>query len=106
MHRLSAISGVLMRCWGSGGASHHGIAALLLATVSLACGRDTSGSDPVLPAPADAGAPDAALPLADVDLSGTWLGTLQVPPAPLRFVLNIERLEDGRWTGTADSPDQ
>jgi alpha-beta hydrolase superfamily lysophospholipase len=98
--------GVLMGCWVSKVASHHGVAALLLAMVSLACGRDSSGSDPALPAPADAGAPDAALPLADVDLTGTWLGTLQVPPTPLRFVLNIERAVDGSWTGTADSPDQ
>jgi uncharacterized protein len=90
----------------SGVASHHAMAALLLTAVSLACGRDTTRSDPALEARVDAGAADAALPQADVDLSGTWLGTLQVPPIPLRFVLNVERAEDGSWTGTADSPDQ
>lgn len=89
-------------------ASHRGVTALLLTLVSLACGSATSGLDSSLvePAPADAGAPDAAAPVADVDISGTWLGTLQVPPVPLRFVLNMERVEDGGWRGTADSPDQ
>jgi pimeloyl-ACP methyl ester carboxylesterase len=86
-------------------ARRRGVAALLLTVVSLACGSDAPEHEPSL-VPADAGAPDAALPVVNVDLSGTWLGTLQVPPAALRFVLNIERADDGGWTGTADSPDQ
>lgn len=87
-------------------ASHRGVAALLLTAVSVACGDGMSNVDPPRLAPEDAGAPDAASPVTDVDLSGTWLGTLQVPPAPLRFVLNMERAESGGWRGTADSPDQ
>jgi uncharacterized protein len=89
-----------------GVASQRGVAALLLTALSLACDSDTSRIAPPPVALADAGAPDAALPLADVELTGTWLGTLQVPPAPIRFVLNLERTGDGGWTGTADSPDQ
>jgi pimeloyl-ACP methyl ester carboxylesterase len=91
-----------------GDSSHRGVAALLLTAFSLACGRDTSHIDASLtePARADAGVPDADAPLADIDLAGTWLGTLQLPPSALRVVLNIERAEDGGWTGTSDSPDQ
>ena len=92
-----------MRCWMLRVASRRGVAALLLTVVSLACGSDTVEHEPSLVA-ADAGAPDAALPVVNVDLSGTWLGTLQVPPAALRFVLNIERADDGGWTGTATAP--
>jgi uncharacterized protein len=56
-----------------------------------------------LPGP---GLPRRTRAFADVDLSGVWLGTLTVPPVPLRLVFNLERAPDGGWTGTADSPDQ
>jgi len=84
-----------------------GMAALLMAALALGC-SDTASFDPpvVARAPADAGAPEAAAPVADVDISGTWLGTLQVPPAPLRVVFNITRGQNGAWAGTLDSPDQ
>ena len=41
-----------------------------------------------------------------LDPSGTWLGTLQLPSAKLRLVLNVERSGGGGWSATADSPDQ
>lgn len=45
-------------------------------------------------------------PPASVDIAGTWVGTLQVPPAPLLVVLNIDRSAEGPWGGTADSPEE
>jgi alpha-beta hydrolase superfamily lysophospholipase len=101
-------------CGLSGVGCRGGFAALFVAAVVLACGSDaTSVRTAILEqAPADAGAPeapsapDAALPVADVDIAGTWLGTLQVPPVPLRVVFNIERGQNGAWTGTLESPDQ
>ncbi|HKO94848.1 MAG TPA: hypothetical protein VJU61_27030, partial [Polyangiaceae bacterium] len=98
---------------GSGVAGRFGVAALLALGVALACSGDKAIFDPTLieQGLADAGAPDAAVPdaavpIADVDIAGTWLGTLQLPGAPLRLVLNAERGENGAWTGTLDSPDQ
>lgn len=89
--------------WGFG--SLHGFVGLTLA--ALACGDDTTSGQPSVPAvsaPNEVGPADAA-PNA-VDIAGTWLGTLALPPAPIRFVLDIRRGPGGEWTGTADSPDQ
>lgn len=74
-------------------------ALLLAAGLSFSCG--------------DAGSPSRnestegpRAPRAGIDIAGTWLGTLQVPPAPLRVVFNIEPDADSSWKGTADSPEQ
>ena len=97
-----------------------GVATLFVAAVAavaLACGSDTSSVSPVVlerasadagvpDAPDAPGVPDAAAPVADVDVSGTWLGTLPLLPAPLRVVFNITRAQNGAWAGTLDSPDQ
>jgi pimeloyl-ACP methyl ester carboxylesterase len=90
------------------GAGSRVVIVLLAAAVSFACGSDSSRIDAAVAERSltDAGGPDAATPVADVDIAGTWLGTLQIPPAPLRVVFNIERGANGTWTGTADSPDQ
>src|SRR5690606_18064516 len=40
------------------------------------------------------------------DLSGAWLGTLQVGPVQLRLVFHLTRQSDGTYRGTMDSPDQ
>jgi uncharacterized protein len=57
--------------------------------------------------PADAGVdPADAEPSVAADIAGTWLGTVEVPTGPIRFVLNFERGNDGAFRGTADSPDQ
>jgi pimeloyl-ACP methyl ester carboxylesterase len=76
---------------------------------AVACGDDAVSEGPAQPAP-DAGPPpvtlDAAAPSGVVDLTGTWLATLDLPPMPIRLVLNFERGADGDWTGTLDSPDQ
>ena len=37
---------------------------------------------------------------------GDWQGTLEVPGRSLRFVLHVEREEDGTLSATLDSPDQ
>lgn len=88
---------------------------LLLAAASAACGDDTSRVARTLEQPArpDAGSPSNAsgqggegASVADVDVSGTWLGSIATPPVALRIVLNLQRGADGGWTGTADSPDQ
>jgi pimeloyl-ACP methyl ester carboxylesterase len=85
---------------------------LVLVALGLACADDASRGQPsqsVQQAP-DAGsessleARDAAADAADI--AGTWLGTLQLPPIPIRLVLNITRGASGDWSGTADSPDQ
>lgn len=70
----------------------------------MSCDDSARVSGPV--ETADAGGADSADAAADVDISGTWLGTLDVAPFPLRVVLNFERADDGTWSGTADSPDQ
>lgn len=70
---------------------------MLVAAVSCGDSATVIGAEPV--AVADAG-------VEDVDISGTWLGTLEMPPIPLRIVFNFERSADGTWSGTADSPDQ
>jgi uncharacterized protein len=90
---------------GVSGVGSRRSAAVLLVTAALACGSDTSSIHPE-GLRADAGASDAEAPLAEVDLSGTWLGSAQLPSNSLRIVLNIQRGQDDRWTGTLDSPDQ
>jgi uncharacterized protein len=61
----------------------------------------------VVSAEADAAAPaDASVPVQVLDFAGTWLGTLEIPPAPIRVVLNLESDGGGAWAGTVDSPDQ
>lgn len=40
------------------------------------------------------------------DLTGAWLGTLQVGPTQLRLVFNFTRQDDGTYRATMDSPDQ
>lgn len=92
---------MLMRGPGSGGGHRYGVG-LLVAALSVACGSDSSSLDPAR----TEALPDSGVPVEGVDVSGTWLGALDVPPAPLRVVFNLERGEDGAWTGTADSPDQ
>jgi uncharacterized protein len=83
------------KVWGF--VSNGRLGALLLAAgLSLACGG--AGSENESPGP--------QAPHTDVDLAGTWVGTLQVPPAPLRVVLNIDRTTEGSWVGTADSPEE
>jgi pimeloyl-ACP methyl ester carboxylesterase len=71
-------------------------ALLLAAGLSFACG---DGGDPSEDESSQA-------PRADIDLAGTWVGTVEVPPVPLRVVFNIEGSAEGEWTGTADSPDE
>ena len=71
-------------------------ALLLAAGLSLACGDDGSPSEEE----------SSEAPRADVDIAGTWVGTVEVPPAPLRVVFNIEGSAESAWSGTADSPDE
>jgi pimeloyl-ACP methyl ester carboxylesterase len=44
--------------------------------------------------------------LYQVEIVGTWLGTLSVPGAELRIVFHITEAEDGTLSATMDSPDQ
>ncbi len=43
---------------------------------------------------------------ADTDLTGLWLGTLQVGGTPLRIVLRVSRQENKTYSAKLDSPDQ
>lgn len=90
------------------------VASLVLAATCVSCGEDSPRDRQAL-TPPDAGAATASepadaaspgAPVEDVDVTGTWLGTLDVTPIPLRVVFNLERGADGGWSGTADSPDQ
>ena len=82
---------------------------LITLAVAFACGDDAVSEPPPAQPTPDAGPPplalDAGRPSA-VDLAGTWLATLALPPMSIRLVLNLERGADGEWTGTVDSPDQ
>jgi pimeloyl-ACP methyl ester carboxylesterase len=79
--------------------SHARLGALLLAAgLSFSCADAGSENENESPA--------GQAPHTDMDIAGTWVGTLQVPPAPLRVVLNIERSTESSWVGTADSPDE
>lgn len=40
------------------------------------------------------------------DLTGAWLGTLEVGPTKLRIVFHLTRQDDGSYRATMDSPDQ
>ena len=109
------------KVWGFLSGGRWGVL-LLAAGLSLSCGDDgsPSGSDAVAGAggagdqagasgaggePAG-GADSSTDPQPHIDIEGTWLGTVDVPPAPLRIVVNIERGPANSWVGTADSPDE
>jgi pimeloyl-ACP methyl ester carboxylesterase len=85
----------------------------LSAALALAC-SDDSGPSPAGqasiaadagPLPAPATTPDAS-PAVEVSFEGTWLGTLPLPPVPIRLVLHLVRSSGQSYTGTVDSPDQ
>ncbi len=46
------------------------------------------------------------LQAAPPNLEGNWMGVLEAGPIRLRLVLHLNRVADGRWAGTLDSPDQ
>ena len=82
-----------------------------LAVLALACAGEASRGEPSLsvhgPTSSDAGgARETRDAEAEADIAGTWLGTLAVPPVPIRLVLNLMRSAAGSWSGSADSPDQ
>lgn len=91
---------------------------VILVWAALACSDDSRAREPSAlrdvssNGAADAGALSGPVPsegdagIAEVDLTGIWLGTLPTAPTPIRLVFNLERAPDGGWTGTADSPDQ
>jgi len=69
-----------------------GLLMALAAAFTSACGDGDSNKTPT--------------EMEAADVSGTWLGTLQLEGASLRIVFNIARSTEGGFTGTADSPDQ
>jgi pimeloyl-ACP methyl ester carboxylesterase len=86
--KTSKVWGFLSRArWG---------ALLLAAGLSFACGDDGKPAEDE----------SSEEPRADMDIAGTWVGTVEVPPAPLRVVFNIEGSAESSWSGTADSPDE
>jgi pimeloyl-ACP methyl ester carboxylesterase len=82
----------------------------LSAALALACSDDSRPSGGQSSTAADAGSLPAlasdASPAAEVSFEGTWLGTLQLPPIPIRLVLHLMRASGQSYTGTVDSPDQ
>ncbi len=41
----------------------------------------------------------------DAPFAGDWMGTLEINGTPIRIALHLKH-DDGRWSGTFDSPDQ